>query len=74
MAGRVDTSGYCACLSRFPAFLRSVDVDLKLHVPGWGVGHPPAELRVVAKGGEVISIDLEPASRRADVVVLALQD
>jgi len=43
-------------------------------VPGWGVNHPPAELRVVAKGGEVILIDVEPASRRADVVVLALQD
>ena len=57
----------------FPAFLRGIDVDFSLHVPGWGVAHPPATVRVVAAAGEVSHIGVLPASRRADIVVLAPQ-
>lgn len=58
----------------FPAFLRRIDVDLKLHVPGhYPTSRAPAELRVVTRGGDVVFIDVQPTSRMHDVVVLPLQ-
>ena len=52
---------------------RSLDVDAKLHVPGSAAhSRAPATLRVVAKGGEVLSVDIVPAARRADIVILPM--
>ena len=56
----------------FPAFLRGIDVDFQLHVPGHGPAHPPAVLRVVAVANEV-SVWVTPSSRQKDVVLLAPQ-
>eukprot|EP01047_Picozoa_sp_COSAG01_P061947 COSAG01_NODE_7802_length_3052_cov_1.950220_3_plen_239_part_01 len=58
----------------FPAFVRGIDVDVKLRVSAAGLAHPAAVLRVVAKGGRVESLEVTPPSRRADVVVLPPQD
>ena len=57
----------------FPAFLKGINVDFQLHVPGWGVDHPPAVVRVVAVAGKLTFIKTEPESRRKDVVLLAPQ-
>ena len=56
----------------FPAFLRGIDVDFQLHVPGHGPAHPPAVLRVVAVANEV-AVWATPSSRQKDVVLLAPQ-
>ena len=57
----------------FPAFKKGIDVDARLHVPGWGSTRSAAELRVVVKGGKLLFLGVLPDSRRADVVILALQ-
>ena len=57
----------------FPAFVRGVDVDLQLRVPGFGGERESAVLRVVTKAGEISFLGVTPESRRRDVVVLELQ-
>eukprot|EP01051_Picozoa_sp_SAG22_P019611 SAG22_NODE_3675_length_1583_cov_0.955526_3_plen_114_part_00 len=62
----------------FPAFLRGLDVDFKLHVPGHGADRPAAVIRVVAKAGKTSTlaemyVEVVPESRKRDLVLLAPQ-
>ena len=64
----------------FPAFVRGVDVDFKLTVPGHyehpgesTPAAPPAQIRVVVQADEVTLVEVTPVSRQADVVVLDRQ-
>ena len=57
----------------FPAWLRSFDVDAKLHFPAGPGGALPGTLHVVLVSGELKVLEVEPSSRKGDVVVLPLQ-
>ena len=54
-----------------PAFVKGVDVDYLLTVPGnVSAGYSPATVRLVWTGGSVEVLTVTPASRQADVVML----
>ena len=54
-----------------PAFVDGVDVDFLLTVPGnVSAGYPPATVRLVWTAGVVEELQVSPASRQHDVVML----
>ena len=57
----------------FPAWLRSFDVDAKLHFPSGPGGAAAGTLHVVLVSGAV-TVQVVPESRRVDVEVLPLQE
>ena len=57
----------------FPAFIKGIDVDMLLHVPG-ASGAPPATVRLVSEAGKVTYLDVTPSSRLADVVMFEPQE
>ena len=57
----------------FPAWLRDLDVDAKLHFPSGPGGAEAGTLHVVLASGKV-TVTVVPESRRVDVVVLPLQE
>lgn len=58
----------------FPAWLAGLDVDAQLHFPGAAGGVSAGSMHIVLTNGVVTTLDVDPPSRRADVVVLPLQD
>ncbi len=67
----VQTDG--ARILVFPAFLKGLDVDFKVYIPGWGASHSPAQMRVVLNKERLVSVEVSPLSRRADVEIMDLQ-